>query len=626
MKTKISSFFIFLLLFTNVVSAQQKQIISKAEDLPKHSYKLETKDAVVIVKSKEKILEIAEMIKSNLESDLAKYDIQDNSALKDYYSTLRIISAIQGEYSKALAYIDKERELADKESERILKGAEMIALLESAIKLNTFEAEKLSESMLGILEEKLSVEDFTMIQENIEESKGQTEILSENLLWGIIQGDFQTAINNNKDEIPGDLVASLLGYYYSLNYYLPYQKIYNKAYTNALDKYVVKVEKINIWNERDVTLKKSGKYDPTIIAIWDSGVDTDIFEQDNLWVNKQEKKDGKDNDGNGFIDDINGIAYDIESNKDTHYLEQIAHNSPNIKELQGKIKGLMDLQANIDSDDAIAFKKFFSTLKPEEVSKNIEALGLYGNYSHGTHVAGITIAGNPMAKLMVARITFDHKNIPDAITDAFTERVVKMYAETITYFKTNKVQVVNMSWGISFEEILNTLVVNGIGESDEERKAMAKRYFDLCYNAFKKAIESAPEILFVCAAGNSNDDVDFTGDYPSSINLPNILTVGAVDIEGKKTSFTTEGKSVDVYANGYEVMSYVPGGDKLAFSGTSMASPMVVNLAGKILAVNNKLSPEDVIDIITKTATKSEEDENVLLIHPKNAVKIASKK
>lgn len=416
-----------------------------------------------------------------------------------------------------------------------------------------------------------------------------------------------------------------MGYYYTLNYYLTYQSIYNKAYVSALDKYVVKVEKTNIWIERDVVLEKSKKYNPAILTIWDSGVDTEIFGEDNLWVTKKEKVDGVDSDGNGFVDDIHGIAYDLKCNKDTHYLELIAHNAPNIKDLQGKIKGIMDLQANINSEDAVALRKYFSSLKPEDVGKAIEDIGLYGNYSHGTHVAGITLKGNPMAKLMVARLTFDHKNIPDAATEALIKQEAKMYAQTIAYFKANKVQVVNMSWGSSYEELLNTLVVNGIGENDEERKAMAKSYFDTSYDAFKKAIVSAPEILFVCAAGNSNDDVDFTGDYPSSINVLNMLTVGAVDIEGKKTSFTTEGKSVDIFANGYEVLSYVPGGDELAFSGTSMASPNVANLAGKILAVNNKLTPEAVIDIIVKTATKSDVDENVLLIHPKNAVAMALK-
>ena len=246
------------------------------------------------------------------------------------------------------------------------------------------------------------------------------------------------------------------------------------------------------------------------------------------------------------------------------------------------------------------------------------------NYLHGTHVAGVAEAGNDMAKILSARMTPDYKAIPNPPTEEGIQRKAKAYLEIVDYFKKNNVRVVNMSWGYSYENTLTAIELNGIGKDDTERKALAKSYFTKEYNGFKNALESAPGILFICAAGNTNDDVDFSADYPSSINLPNLITVGAVDTEGKKARFTTEGKSVDVYANGYEVESYVPGGEKMAFSGTSASSPKVANLAGKILAVYPQLTPQEVIDIIIKSSTKSEEDEKVLLIHPKKALELAS--
>jgi subtilisin family serine protease len=77
-----------------------------------------------------------------------------------------------------------------------------------------------------------------------------------------------------------------------------------------------------------------------------------------------------------------------------------------------------------------------------------------------------------------------------------------------------------------------------------------------------------------------------------------------------------------VDANGYEVESYIPGGDRLKMSGTSMASPNVANLAAKILVVNPKLTPPQVIDIIRKTAEKTA-DGRRNLIDPKKAVAAA---
>ena len=87
--------------------------------------------------------------------------------------------------------------------------------------------------------------------------------------------------------------------------------------------------------------------------------------------------------------------------------------------------------------------------------------------------------------------------------------------------------------------------------------------------------------------------------------LPNLLTVGAVDKAGDEASFTSYGPTVKVHANGYQVESVIPGGEKLAESGTSMASPQVVNLAAKILAVNPKLTPAQVIALIRDNADKT---------------------
>ncbi len=44
-----------------------------------------------------------------------------------------------------------------------------------------------------------------------------------------------------------------------------------------------------------------------VVGIIDSGVDTTVVEiKKSLWTNKSEKKDGKDNDNNGYIDDLHG--------------------------------------------------------------------------------------------------------------------------------------------------------------------------------------------------------------------------------------------------------------------------------------------------------------------------------
>lgn len=130
-----------------------------------------------------------------------------------------------------------------------------------------------------------------------------------------------------------------------------------------------------------------------------------------------------------------------------------------------------------------------------------------------------------------------------------------------------------------------------------------------------------PVILFICSAGNDDSSAEFNEDVPSSFKLPNLLSVGAVDQAGDEASFTNYGDTVLVDANGYEVESYLPGGTKVRLSGTSMASPNVVNLAAKLLALRPELQPPRVISLIREGASVSE-DGRRHLIDPRRSVEL----
>ena len=98
-----------------------------------------------------------------------------------------------------------------------------------------------------------------------------------------------------------------------------------------------------------------------------------------------------------------------------------------------------------------------------------------------------------------------------------------------------------------------------------------------------------------------------------------MLTVGAVDQAGDETSFTSFGRT-DVYANGFEVMSYVPGGDQMKLSGTSMASPNVMNLAAKLVAKKPDLTVAQLKDLIIKGCDEKKAGERkLMLINPKKS-------
>jgi subtilisin family serine protease len=80
-----------------------------------------------------------------------------------------------------------------------------------------------------------------------------------------------------------------------------------------------------------------------------------------------------------------------------------------------------------------------------------------------------------------------------------------------------------------------------------------------------------------------------------------------------------------VYSNGFEVLSYVPGGDEIKLSGTSMAAPNVVNLAAKLLAVRPTLNVAQLRDLLIRgTDEKVAGERKIHLINPKKSMEILS--
>jgi subtilisin family serine protease len=176
-----------------------------------------------------------------------------------------------------------------------------------------------------------------------------------------------------------------------------------------------------------------------------------------------------------------------------------------------------------------------------------------------------------------------------------------------------------MSWRYGASAYEGMLAWHNVGKTPEERKAMALKLFAIERDALRDAIASAPEILFVAGSGNEDNSADFEEYIPAGFNLPNLLTVGAVDKAGEETSFSTFGKTVVVHANGFEVESFLPGGDRVKFSGTSMASPQVANLAAKLFALNWRLTVAQVREAILEGA---ERNGRVNLINPRKSAEL----
>lgn len=105
----------------------------------------------------------------------------------------------------------------------------------------------------------------------------------------------------------------------------------------------------------------------------------------------------------------------------------------------------------------------------------------------------------------------------------------------------------------------------------------------------KQAIErsNAAGALFVAAAGNESNNNDASPTYPATYDVPNVLSVAAVDNRGQIASFSNYGKTkVHVGAPGVNIVSSITGGKYDSWSGTSMATPHVSGMA--VLLASNE--------------------------------------
>jgi hypothetical protein len=572
----------------------EKKIITSADQLPRRIYAVGKLPSELLTAPKPELDALIGQLDHDTATDLETLDIPDRAARAAMLNTRAQIAIHRGDYKAAKDWLLQIRAEQEKAAERLTSGAFLEAILDARIKGGTLDEQRAfyKASISAIY----GAMPWMVVGDNLKQAKAGMEMASREVTIGGVKASLDPAAQNLGLNVPASFVVSIVSARNMFEHVFAFRDDTVAVLQEIVDSN--QVAKPDVWTERLVMLPRGAAGKPVVVGIWDSGTDIAIFQPAA----------------------VKGIAFDEDMRPTDALVRSMGAAEARMAALKQYMKGVMDLRAAIDSPDARALKQRISTLKQDEVQQFSEDLSALGKWAHGTHVAGIAVEGNPFARVTVVAMHWSSKTEPLLPSEERSRRTADAYRHAVETFKKAGARVVNMSWryGPAFHEA--ALAYHNVGKTPEERKQIANKLFGIEKQALEEAIKGAPAVLFVAGSGNEDNNADFSQYIPARLELPNLITVGAVDQAGSETSFSTFGRTVRVHANGLEVLSYVPGGEKFKFSGTSMASPQVSNLAAKLFAMKPDLTVAQAKELIMKGADRNG---RVNLLSPRKTLELA---
>ncbi|HKG48728.1 MAG TPA: S8 family serine peptidase [Pyrinomonadaceae bacterium] len=196
---------------------------------------------------------------------------------------------------------------------------------------------------------------------------------------------------------------------------------------------------------------------------------------------------------------------------------------------------------------------------------------------HGTAVAGI-IAAEGNNSLGVAGVMWHASLMSVRVLDNTGIGDVGNAVQAIDYAVAHGAQVINLSWGTTGESLV-----------------------------LKSAIERAirRNVVVVCSAGNSGQDLEANPYYPASFGLKDLIVVAATDNLDQPASWSNVGVSkVTVGAPGINILTTQRGRGYWNVTGTSAAAPLVTGIAGLLKTLRPAANSSLVVRAISDGARK----------------------
>lgn len=377
------------------------------------------------------------------------------------------------------------------------------------------------------------------------------------------------------------------------------------------------------------------------IAVIDSGSDylhRDMAAQ--YSINSKEIASNKtDDDANGFKDDVYGwnFAENNETVIDYKYLDRLKPSMPDIHKFFEVQVRLLDKTA---SSEDIAWIK-----AKRDDEKFIKELQVFGNFAHGTHVAGITaghsttvdkdihpfavkiipteiklpfsvqFAQSPEFRALMSIDAQGESKIPTELRELLFDGGLQLLAKFQTkifvkiggYVNSRGADVANGSFGTGYVqakmivEMLYNLVFKEHERNPVKLEEHTKFFMQRVLIGARDMVTLAPSTLYVWAAGNDGTDNDAYPVSPANIRADNSITVAATLRNRELASFSNYGSKVDVAAPGVGISSLYPGSELGLMSGTSQAAPYVAGVAASIKNMNPNLKASEIKEILIGT-------------------------
>lgn len=575
----------------------QRPAIRSAADLPPTRFALDAPPSQAFA-GQAFLTRTLPLLKAEAERLRAGYDIQDQALAQELRDGLAAIAVLQKRPGDAQALIAEGRAATTKLQ---LKAIGSLTLDVAASIVDGPPAtgcERGAQRIDALLAQSAP----TVVRDQVLQYRTSIEVFSDAFAAGMSKAEMDPGAASNGNRIDLRTGLRLAAWQAELANVTPCRAVLSAAIQRWAA--APSHQPADIWAAREPTAQALVTAQPVVVAVWDSGVDPTIF-PDQLAIDPSEPIDGRDNDGNGIVDDWNGPTYDAHMRPDASPLKRASSELASQLGFQMALyKGTTDMMSGLDTAEGRLFAQRGREAGLAEQEMDALLWDEVRARSHGTGVASEIADGNAFVRLYsVSALPWGTDLRPVVVDEAMNDRWVAAVDRLAARFHAAGVRVVNMSWGYTVDEIADGFMRYG-GVSDQaQATARAKAMWAKADAAMRRLLAACPDILFVNAAGNSNQTDEILASTPQSTAADNLLVVGATGRSGLPTSFTTYGKGVGIYALGQGVPLRVPGGMMMRMSGTSMAAPLVARAAAQMLAVNPRLTVRQMIAGLTETAT-----------------------